>query len=308
MAIDIIVQDEQVTISIEKETKVQVVEKEIEPELQAKTTTENGVVYPDEGFDGLSHVSVSVEPPLQDVTIEENGTFVANDNYYGIRKVTVDVETEPVLQEKTATENGEIVPDEGFDGLSKVVVDVMYGSGDTEPTLQDATFTENGTYSPDEGFYGFGQVVVEVEGGGGTSTYLATATVKETELDYTFSLTIPELIDANYFIIKGNYMTAYQIGSLTSMDDSGVIHSLFYLNGKMFLYHAGIGTSPSTCDMESAVELEEGWSFDATTGTITFDEFCFNRYTTDETEGDVVYTVYAVKPISDLEDGNEVLY
>lgn len=64
MAIDIHVQEEQVTVALAETTKVEYVEVEVEvkvdPVLQSKTATENGVVVPDSGFDGLSKVTVQV--------------------------------------------------------------------------------------------------------------------------------------------------------------------------------------------------------------------------------------------------------
>ena len=65
---------------------------EREPNLQSKTATENGVVVADEGYDGLSKVTVAYEPILQNITVEKNGTYVAEEGFDGLGAVKVDVQ------------------------------------------------------------------------------------------------------------------------------------------------------------------------------------------------------------------------
>ena len=103
-----------------------------EPSLQEKTATENGDVLPDEGYDGLSKVTVDVAGEVLPV-------------YDG--EVIIEGEESPVvfkLQEKTVSENGEVTPDEGYDGLSKVTVDVQSGGGGVEIPLRTITYEVSG--------------------------------------------------------------------------------------------------------------------------------------------------------------------
>ena len=106
--------------------------------LQDKSVsiTENGEldVKPDEGFDGLSNVTIetNVQPSLQDksVSITENNsttTVNADDDYYGLKSVNVNVNI-PITDamDVSYTENGiyEITPDPGDEGIKKINVSV----------------------------------------------------------------------------------------------------------------------------------------------------------------------------------------
>lgn len=143
----------------------------IEPSLQNKTVTTNGVVTHDNNYYGLNQVTVNVPNSYEDEdedkvvqdgvlvsqtsrTITANGTYDTTIN----NEVVVNIENTINLQSKTATVNGEILPDEGYDGLSQVTVAVEGGA-----TLQTKTITENGTVEPDNGYDGFSEVVVNVQ-------------------------------------------------------------------------------------------------------------------------------------------------
>lgn len=99
-----------------------------DPVLQDKTVTENGVVKPDKGYDGLSSVIVKIpDPVLQDKVVDQNGIITPDDGYDGLSSVTVNI-PDPILQEKIIdiSENGTytIVADASYDGLIKVIINV----------------------------------------------------------------------------------------------------------------------------------------------------------------------------------------
>ncbi len=89
--------------------------------LQSKTATINGVYSPDEGFDGLSQVTVNFA--LQNKTITANGTYTCDEGYGGLGQVEVSIDSAR-LQNKTITENGTYTADSGYDGLNRVTVKI----------------------------------------------------------------------------------------------------------------------------------------------------------------------------------------
>lgn len=129
----------------------------VQPALQEKSATPTEaqqVVIPEEGFYGLSKVTVAKIPdnyviPTGEVEITANGTHDVSG------KASATVNVQPKLQEKTATANGEVTPDAAYEGLSKVTVNV-------QPKLQEKSVTANGEVTPDSGFQGLSKVTVNV--------------------------------------------------------------------------------------------------------------------------------------------------
>lgn len=129
----------------------------VQPALQEKSatpTTAQQLVVPEEGFYGLSKVTVAKIPdnyviPTGAVEITANGTHDVSG------KASATVNVQPKLQGKTATANGEVTPDAAYEGLSKVTVNV-------QPKLQEKSVTANGAVTPDSGFQGLSKVTVNV--------------------------------------------------------------------------------------------------------------------------------------------------
>ena len=139
--------------------------------LQNKTTTINGEILPDEGYDGLSQVTVAVEggATLQTKTINENGIVEPDNGYDGFSKVTVNVPNSYEEEDDgKVLSNGELIPqtsvlitqngtyDTTIRKTAKVNVPLV------QPSLQSKTVTQNGTVSPDEGYDGLSSVVVNL--------------------------------------------------------------------------------------------------------------------------------------------------
>ncbi len=101
------------------------------PELQGKTVDSSTVtqnVEPDEGYDGLSNVTVNPYTlESKSDTLTENGQYVYTaDNADGLDQVTIDVSIDTVNnQSKTvnsSTSSQTVTPDEGYTGLDEVTV------------------------------------------------------------------------------------------------------------------------------------------------------------------------------------------
>ena len=128
----------------------------LEQALQAKEVTENSEVTADEGYYGLSKVTVNIpDPKLQDkeVTPTTNEQLItADEDNYGLSSVKVDaIQTE----EKTVTANGDVIPQDGK-YFSKVTVDV-------QPKLSYEIYTPDKTgktIKPSDDAYGLSEVVV----------------------------------------------------------------------------------------------------------------------------------------------------
>lgn len=129
----------------------------VQPALQEKSATPTKaqqIVTPEEGYYGLSKVTLAKIPdnyviPTGEVEITANGTHDVSG------KASATVNVQPKLQAKTATANGEVTPDDTYQGLSKVTVNV-------QPKLQEKSVTTNGEVTPDSGFQGLSKVTVSV--------------------------------------------------------------------------------------------------------------------------------------------------
>lgn len=100
-----------------------------DPILQEKLVTpsvDSQIVLPDDGYDGLSSVSVSGDPDLVSENIKSGvSIFGVTGEYSG---VSTPENTDPVLQSKTVTptEYEQVVePDNGYDGLSSVAISAI---------------------------------------------------------------------------------------------------------------------------------------------------------------------------------------
>lgn len=129
-----------------KNIKIKIAGYEINPSVQSKTiepTTEEQVVYPDEGVFALSSVVVNGVTKEIDENIQPEN-IKKGTNILGVQGI-VEPLREIFLQEKTVNptaEVQEILPDEGFDGLNKVVVTAQTGITPSG----EINITSNGIY------------------------------------------------------------------------------------------------------------------------------------------------------------------
>ena len=94
---------------------------------------------PSAGVDGFAPVDVDVQPSLQDKTVSVNGSYTADQGYYGLSTVTVNVPDIPAVTESlTVSVNNTYYPGQGVDGFSQVIVDVPQSvTGYTEKEITE---------------------------------------------------------------------------------------------------------------------------------------------------------------------------
>lgn len=94
---------------------------------------------------------VDITPKLQAKTTTANGKVTPDENYVGLKEVTVNVQTAPTLQSKTVTptkSQQNIAADSGYDGLSSVIVNAIPDNY-VIPT-ETVNITTNGTHDVSE--------------------------------------------------------------------------------------------------------------------------------------------------------------
>lgn len=168
------------------------IDENLEFETQEKTvspSTNTQKITPDEGYDGLSKVTVNAVTndidenivsgnikkdvailgvtgtydgetiELQDKTVSPTTTkqeVLADENYDGLSKVTIEAIELQNKEISPSTSSQSVIPDKGYDGLRKVTVNAI--------ALQDKTVTPDAvrqeiTY--DSNYNGLGKVIVE---------------------------------------------------------------------------------------------------------------------------------------------------
>lgn len=94
----------------------------VPPKLQSKNVTENGAVYPDDGYDALSSVVVDVQPKLQSLKVTENGEHYPDDGFDGFSHIVVDMEPMIDVSSSTVTSDALLEGITAYDTNGNIVV------------------------------------------------------------------------------------------------------------------------------------------------------------------------------------------
>lgn len=140
----------------------------------------------------------------------------------------------------------------------------------------------------------FPTVIMGISGGG--ASMVTTTIPDEAVAEWnTTSLTIPELIGAKYFIIQGNPFDSAQVVGSDAFWEAGKITQLLYLGGTVIvsaLYTPG--TQSKELYVATQIMNDADFTFDATTGTFSNNEFMFSRIDGDTSATGNAYTVYRI--------------
>ena len=195
----------------------------------ARTVT---VVQPDNGYTGLSSVTVNAAP-VQTKTVSASATedveVTADDGYYGLSKVTVNQISDPyllseniksgvtifgvqgsvvasgqtvTLQEKSvnpARTATDVTPDSGYTGLSKVTVN----AAPVQTKEATVSTTEDVEVTADSGYYGLSKVTVKrikVQSRTVSPSSSAQTVLPESGYDYLSSVTVNAASGASHNI------------------------------------------------------------------------------------------------------------
>lgn len=94
--------------------------------MEIELNNQDGITLKTKGKYCLEDVDIT--PKLQAKTTTANGKVTPDENYVGLKEVTVNVQTAPTLQSKTVKPTKlqqNISPDSGYDGLSGVTVEAI---------------------------------------------------------------------------------------------------------------------------------------------------------------------------------------